>query len=501
MAAEKLSNQRARPNAGFLNRVAATVRTAFGYHVIDTSRNRRQIPSRNLKTEDKTLTKEKRERLIETARDSTRNFAITAWCVRKHLDFVTSHHFHCRDDDRGLRMDVEAYIAARMKADAFDARRRHPMDRWIRIKEARAVLDGDIFGVRLASGQMQAIEGIYCRNPRRKVNGKDPANWVNGCYLDAAGATQAYCFATKPNEDQTVDEVVNREKVVHHGYFDRFDQVRGIGLITPGLATAVDLYETLDYAVAKAKVAQLFALAIYRQGDAAPAPLTTVAAAGDNTPGTPKEQREIDFGKGPVFLDLEGGERAEFLSTQSPGIDAEFLRTLCILTLSALDLPYCWLDASDANFFGNRGALILYLQSAKQKRKAIVTIRNDWVEWQLERAFANGDLLRPSGKPSIPFVWQAEGVPFWNPAQEVTAHLSAIDGVLDTRQRIVEETLGMDWDDLLEQADYERKQLAERGLLIDKQRHPVEGSQPTDKELEGKRTRNGKAHPRFVLQP
>lgn len=454
--------------------------TAFGYHVIDTSRNRRQIPAANLKTEDKTLDRTKRERLIETARDATRNFALTAWCVRKHLDFVTTHNFHARNTDRVLRNDLEAYINAQQAADRFDARRRHPMDRWIRILESRAVLDGDDFGIRLASGQMQAVEGIYCKNPGRKIPGYDPARWDNGCYLDSAGGTVAYNFTTARGTDP--DEVVPREKCFQHGYFDRFDQARGIGLITPGLATAVDIYETVDYAVAKAKVAQLFALAIYRQGDTAPAPITTVGAGGEETtPAAPTAQREIDFGRGPAFLDLNPGERAEFLSTNSPGIDPSFLRLLCILTLSALDLPYCWLDASDANFFGNRGALILYLQSARQKRKALVRLRNEWADWQLERAFLNGDLLRPS--EPVKYVWQAEGVPFWNPSQEVNAHLDAIDGCLDTRRRVVEETLGRDWDDLVDEAQYEHDILAARGLLKDRMGKPTEPA-ATDKETD-----------------
>lgn len=467
-------------------RTKSAVVSSLGYHVVDTSRNRRQIPAANLKTEDKTLDRQNRARLIETARDATRNFALTAWCVRKHLDFVTTHNFHARNKDRGLRNDVETYINAQQSADRFDARRRHPMDRWIRILESRAVLDGDDFGIRLNSGHMQAVEGIYCRNPSRRISGYEPARWDSGCYLDEAGGSLAFNFTTTRGTDS--DQVIPREKCFQHGYFERFDQARGVGLIAPGLATAVDLYETLDYAVAKAKVAQLFALAIYRQGDAAPAPLTATA---DNStaPAASPSPREIDFGRGPVFLDLNDGERAEFLSTDSPGIAPDFLRLLCILTLSALDLPYCWLDASDANFFGNRGALILYLQSARQKRKALVQIRNQWADWQLERAFVNGDLLRPS--EPVKYVWQAEGVPFWNPSQEVNAHLDAIDGCLDTRRRVVEETLGRDWDDLVDEAEYEHAELAARGLLKDRMGKPTEPA-PPDKDSDPEWQRSDK---------
>ena len=51
----------------------------------------------------------------------------------------------------------------------------------------------------------------------------------------------------------------------HHGFFDRFDQLRGISPLAPAVNTLRDCYEGYDYALAKMKVAQLFALAFYRQ--------------------------------------------------------------------------------------------------------------------------------------------------------------------------------------------------------------------------------------------
>lgn len=460
-----------RPN--LFRRAFIAAATALGYHAIDTTRNRRQVSASNLKTEDETLKRADREKLIETSRDADRNWAIARWMVNRHLDFVTTQNFHCRTKDKGLRATVETYIADRQRPAACDAARRDNLDTWIRTAESRAVLDGDIFGVRLESGQLQGIESVFCRNPGRRSTAYPVTDrWVNGVYQDDAGAPLAYCFHGRRTGHASDEEIVPAARVMHHGYFHRFHQARGVGLITPGLATLVDTYEICDYAVAKAKVAQLFALAVYRTGPAPAAPTYAVAtstATGTttDTAATVEGSRyEVDFGKGPQFLDLEPGERAEFLSTQTPGIDPQFLRTLLIVTLSALDLPYCWLDASDANFFGNRGALILYLNSARPKRRRIIDLRNDWTEWQLTRAFADGTLDRP--REPLTYVWQPAGVPFWNPAQEVNANLDAVDGCLTTRRAIVEETLGKDWDDLLDELEYEHNELTRRGLLKDR---------------------------------
>jgi capsid protein len=461
----------AKARTPWYRRLASGVVTALGYHVVDQSRNRRQVSSSNLKTEDETLKRRDREKLIETARDADRNWALAGWMVRKHLDFVATQKFHCRAADRGLRKDVEEYVESRMAARVCDATRRHDLDAWLRLAESRAVLDGDVFGVRLATGQLQAVEGIYCRDPGRSTPAYPSRDrWVQGVYEDDFGGPLAYCFHGRRAGDAEAEEIVPADRVLQHAYFGRFHQSRGVGLIAPGLATLVDTYEICDYAVAKAKVAQLFALALYRQGTTSPAP-TYQAAQTDpsvqpSAGATAQPKYEIDFGKGPQFLDLEPGERAEFLSTNTPGIDPQFLRLLLIVTLSALDMPYCWLDASDANFFGNRGALILYLQSARAKRKRLIDLRKDWTEWQLTRAYATGDLLRPA--EPVKYVWQPAGIPFWNPSQEVNAHLDAIDGCLDTRTRVIQETLGEDFDDLLEQAKYEHDRLAEMGLLKDR---------------------------------
>jgi len=159
-----------------------------------------------------------------------------------------------------------------------------------------------------------------------------------------------------------------------------------------------------------------------------------------------------------------------------------------IVALSALDLPYCWLDSSDANFFGNRGALILYLESAKQKRKAIVQLRNEWTAWQLRRAFADGTLLQPSEQ--VQYKWQPAGIPFWNPAQEVGAQLDAIDGALNSRRRVVEETLGADWDDVLDELEDEHQKLTARGMLRDRSGKPTDpkpSAPPPDLDPEWKR--------------
>lgn len=443
------------------------VRAAFGYRVLDDENNRRRAVSgaAALKTEDQQVSRSDRRRLAETARDANRNFSLAAFALRKHFDFVCTHNFQCRSKDKGLRRDIESYIADRSKAESFDVAKRHPLDRWLRIVEGRAVCDGDIFGVRLQSGHMQGVESHRCDTPDQQ-KGKaagypDVRRWNHGVYQDDAGAAMAYAFFSKAEGTKTgeLDQILPAATVWHHGYFDRLEAARGNGLINSGLEALVDTYEIYDYAKAKAKVQQLFALAIYQDAAKSPAPVTQVSGEA----GGEDAEYEINFGKGPIPLILRPGDRAEFLSAANgPGLDPKFLQDLVTLCLAALDIPYCFWDPSAANYNGGRNMVILYVKSAMAKRKPIQQFLADWTAWQLERAFVGGDLLEPSAP--LDYAWLPTGVPFWNPAVEVNAAIKAIEEGLDSRQRVVAETLGRDWLDVVEECSFERETLESAGL-------------------------------------
>jgi len=99
----------------------------------------------------------------------------------------------------------------------------------------------------------------------------------------------------------------------HFGYFDRFDQVRGVSPMAAGVNTLRDTYEGFDYALAKMKVSQLFGLAFFREKSD---PVDQPSPSDDDGAGY-----EVDFGRGPVLLDLDPGDRAEFLESKSPATE------------------------------------------------------------------------------------------------------------------------------------------------------------------------------------
>ena len=115
------------------------------------------------------------------------------------------------------------------------------------------------------------------------------------------------------------ERIVRAAFMEHHGFFDRFDQIRGISPLAPAVNTLRDCYEGYDHALAKMKVAQLFALAFYRQQADFEGEVyereTVVAGSEDAADGTleagDQQRYKVDFGRGPIKLELDDGERAE----------------------------------------------------------------------------------------------------------------------------------------------------------------------------------------------
>jgi capsid protein len=237
------------------------------------------------------------------------------------------------------------------------------------------------------------------------------------------------------------EKIVPAASLFVHGWYDRFDQLRGISPIASALGTLQDTYEGFDMALAKLKVHQLFALAFYRDADTGFDTTTATTDADDD--GILESGYEVDFGKGPVQLDLNPGDKAEFLESKTPATETvQFLQMMIHVALKSLDLPYSFYDESHTNFFGSKGALQNYLKSCHAKRADLRELLDEITRWRLGMAIFDGDLTLPRGMEfnQLKWYWQEAGVPWWDPSKEVRGHTMAIAAGLDNPQRVCRET-------------------------------------------------------------
>ena len=438
---------------------------------------KRRAPSNRLRHEDRQLLPQARRRLVWSGRDLIRNYAVAAWAVRKHLDFVAEHSFHAKTEDTGLNNELEAFIAERSTKEMFDVAGRHSLARYNRIVEARRTVDGDFFTHRLRDGTVAGIEGDRVRSDNAAYGSMAAGPDISETeavshgvvFSKRTGKARRYLvYERSAGSGFVFDRELQAQFVHHHAYFDRIDQYRGISPMSSAINTLVDTYESIDYAVARAKVAQIFGMTVYRTGTESAGILDGPHQDTDDD-GEADSGYSVDFGKGPVFLDLDPGDRAEFLENKTPAPEFQtFIETLIGITLKSLDLPFSFYNESFTNFNGSRAALILYLKSTQAKRRDVQAFLYEWTTWQLLRAFGTGELQLPRtmAPDQVPFVWYPTGVPFWNPAQELRADIDAISAGLKTRAEVRLERNGDDWFDVVEQLRVEEEKIIDEGINV-----------------------------------
>ncbi|MBX3448208.1 MAG: phage portal protein [Planctomycetaceae bacterium] len=329
--------------AQFLGRAA----TSLGYHATE-SRGRRRAPSEQLESEDRTLTTRGRRKLQAQGRDIVRNFTIAGWMVRKHLDYVCEANFHSRTGDDGFDTDCEQLVRWWSGTTNFETSARFGLDKYIRMAEARKVLDGDFGTLKLANGFVQGIESDRIRNPDlARVSTSDGTEWIEGVkVVRGGGRALAYAIHRRARGGRgfEFERDVPASRLHLFGHFDRFDQTRGISPLAPSFNNLADVYENFDLAQAKAKISNLFAIAFLRDANG--------DEDGDQAAKKSSRGYEVDFGRGPLKLDLNRGDDVKFLESNTPSTQfQDFSRLMIMVALKALDMPFSLECGSNRVFF------------------------------------------------------------------------------------------------------------------------------------------------------
>jgi capsid protein len=436
--------------------------TRFGYDAVATSK-RRRAPISDVKSEDDQLNATQRRKLISTTRDLRRNYALTAWAIRKHLDYVASFSFQSKNGDKDLDNHIEKLVKWWSLPRNFDVAGRHGLHRFVRLCEASRVIDGDVFLYLLEKGYVQAIEGDRIANP---LGASLPSQYKMGDFkrgikCSKGGRPEAYIINDRSTTGSRLiyNRVIPAKYIFHFAYWDRFDQIRGISPLAAALNSFRDSNEGIGYALARAKVSQLFAFLLRREGAKAPGEVDA-GEDGDDSDVT------IDFGKGPIILNLDPEDTAEFLESKQPAQEFQaFMETIFSLSLKSLDIPYSFYNESFTNYSGARQALLLYEQSAKEKRVDVKALLDYLTNWRLMLWIVDGVLELPKGMTvsDLHWEWQGSGLPWIDPLKEVKADNEAIAGQFTSRHRIAKR-MGWDWMEVLDELESEEKEIERRKL-------------------------------------
>lgn len=440
----------------------SAARSSLGYDAAE-SNGKRKSPSGIMRSSDDELPPEKRRKLISNARDLQQNFSLAAWAIRMHLNYVSDFSLQIRSGNNDLTKLLETKWKRWSNRNHCDIARRHGLKRFIRLAETRRVIDGDMGILRLATGQLQAIEGDRIRTPYGGLPAglNVPLNRLrHGVYVDEYGAALGYSVCRRNggsdyrpgNGGFIFDRMVSADNMWLHAYHDRFDQIRGVSPLSSALNEFRDTAETIGLSLMKMKVGQLFGL-------------VTTRAGSEGIGETEEEDDEgrtgykVDFSGGPFHLDLDPGDDARFLENKTPSVELQqMLQSTEALALKSLDIPFSFFDESYTNYSGARQALLQYIQSAKDKQDENRCLL-DWIAgWRIWLWWVEGELGDISFEDfqQIQCVWVPAGIPWIDPLKEIQANIQAIDYGLTSPQRVCREA-GLDWHEIQE----ERKEAAD----------------------------------------
>ncbi|MFN9722629.1 MAG: phage portal protein [Planctomyces sp.] len=456
----------------FQNRIAGMFQS--GYDAIRTNGKRKAVSS-ILKHEDQELKNGDRHKMLGAARDLSRNFALVAWAIRKHLDYVSMFDFQSRTGNAELDAQIETLMTEWQRPQNCDAAGRFSFRKMLRLFEACRTKDGDVFALKLQSMQLQALEADRIRQPE-DVEGTEETPWINGVRVNAAGGLAEVAIYDRVGNGRFMwNRNVPASRIIQHGYFERFDQVRGISPLAAAINSFRDVYEGIDYALAKMKVEQLFALVFYRDAQ------DSVGIAS----GTDANGYQVDFGKGPVQLDLDPGDKADFLKSDNPGSNTrEFIGVVLAIALKALDLPFNFYDESHTNFFGSRAAWLLYDRSCQSKRDDVAEFLRKITVWLYQGWIVSGQLVLPAGArvSDLMFEWVHRGMPWWDPAKEIRGNVEAIKAGLDNPYRICKEAGRGEFEENIDAIARAQEYARQRGVVLDYGQQPESVQMPDDAE-------------------
>lgn len=451
-----------------------TVTGASGYDATR-PKNKRSAPTGLLRSEDAELRPMDRRLVLSATRDLQRNFSLAAWMVRRHLDYVSTFNFQPRCVDPAHNESLTKLMRWWSLPANCDITGRFSLSKQVRLWEMRRTIDGDVFPLKLRDGRIQTIEGDRIRTPL----GGAPLEAINvnvtdlnhGVLTNEAGKPLRYCICKRAKVTDTsggltnfaFERMVDAQNLYHFGYFDRFDQVRGISPLAAAINTLRDCYEGFDYALAKMKVSQLFGLSVYRaKSDPLGNPLSTQPEASEDGDDD-QSGYEVDFGRGPVFLDMDPGDRAEFLESHSPSSEfQQFSQTMVSVALKALDIPYSFYAENFTNYSGSRQALLQYELAAQIKRDDVQALLNHLTAWRISLWVQDGVL--DADLSDIEWEWIPKGIGWIDPLKEIQANIAAIGAGLESRTQILQETTGRSFVDVVNELKAENAMLIDAGL-------------------------------------
>jgi capsid protein len=442
----------------------------LGYDATKPSPRRSQIEVNSM-SEDNVLDRQGRLALSSRGRDLLRNLSIAGFAIRRHLLHVAKFDFKCSIPGQPeYNALVKSFFYNWSRRQHCDIAGRYSLRQMIRLIETHRIIDGDVAILKTESGQLQLIEGDRIANPPDLATTAATADykWTQGVQIDCVGKAQNYAIHKRNQYGSfEFESTIPAEDIILCGYQNRIDQIRGVSLIAPAVNQFQDVYEGIEYALAKAKVSQLLGL------------ITTVSDRNFNVKDPVAENENLandrtrmvreKFGPGTLHLDLLPGDDAKLLAEGTPSNQfQDFVENVVRVALAALDIPYSFFDGSKTNYYGSRGALDNYIEESGEKQIGLSETLNEITDWRIRIAVRDMELPPPpKGMTVDEMLWYCDWIgarmPKWRLIEDAKGyHVALQDGLISPQD--ITGMHGLDYSENIEEIR-EAKEIADRNTV------------------------------------
>lgn len=428
------------------------------YDVVE-SKKKRRVAKVATANEDKALTGDERQKIKNTNLNQFRNFALVRWAVNKVLDFNTSFDFQATGPDQAFNAEVAQIIREQSTARRFDISHRMNRGQFTRSLYAETLTSGDVFGMKMAGGYLQGIEGDRIKTPWQGLpQGYNKTDFSHGIKYDKWGRAKTYIVCSRSGENLNYERMVPAANMLPMVQYTRFDQGRGVSPLTAAANMAQDLYEGMDAYAIKAKMVAWAGMVIKREAgtDNPFNPTQSTDSDGDTEYDIPTNGR-------PFTLDLDRGDELDIVESGTPPQEhIAHIDALSRFILLALDIPFTFYDQTKGSYTIQKDAWTQWEVASRKRREMVRNWLNRWTVWQLSLAIADRRLTLPRGQDlsSVYWEWQHTGRP-WMDTKELQIDIDAIRMGLESAEDVIKRQ-GKDPQTIIDQnaAHYKRMQAA-----------------------------------------
>jgi capsid protein len=432
---------------------------------------------------DRDFSKGDRFRAMAMARQRVEENPVAVSIVRARLNNICGKEYRLmmRSGDAGWDVAVENWWT--LEKDRLDVSGRRTWGQLLRMWQARRDVDGDA-GIAMLDEQyenrplsyVQTFEADQIQNPDSKEP-NDP-----GIDFDDFGMPVRYHVVSDPNDlKASKKQTFARENFIlfRNDPTERVNRARGMSLFLQSLSIGQDHTDIMDAITQLVKSAAFIGLKFRMDADEDGNPF---GAAG----GTETAENGVDYSKVKLVpgtnIVLGEGEDVDVLESKNP---TEQVQSFEKILLSRLLLPFGLtyeLLTGDYSALNDRTARVAQKQFEKlirPEQAALGIVATRIFRWALSRAVNAGELTPPPKVKNTWFnhSWGKPGFPYINILQEAQAHVLLLEKGLTSRTKILGEQGDDDFDDLMDEIEYEQGVIKSRGVNI----VSVNGYQDTEK--------------------